>query len=116
MSRIVRLSLALLFALMMVIATASGALAFDPPESDNAPAGSAAATMTGVGGFPAVVQGNDPANAGPWHATACGPNKSPASGGEGGPLDGANASGKFGPINFAEGIPPADCPPPPPPP
>ena len=104
MSRTIRLSLALLFALMMVIATASGALAFDPP--DNAADGSAAAAMTGVDGFPAVVQGNPPANAGPWHATACGPNKSPASEDQGGPLPN-------GPINFADGIPPADCPPPP---
>ena len=105
MSRTIRLSLALLFALMMVIATASGALAFDPPAY-GASDGSAAAAMSGVDDFPAVLQGNPPANAGPWHATACGPNKSPASEDQGGPLPN-------GPINFADGIPPADCPSPP---
>ena len=117
MSRTVRLSLALLFALMMVIATASAALAFDPPY--NAHADSAAANMTAVAGFPAVVNGAQGAlpgefpNAGPWHATKCGPpgNRSPASGQEGGPLDGTNASEKLAPIAFNATD---TCPPPPP--
>ena len=110
MSRTVRLSLALLFALMMVIATASGALAFDPP--DNAADGSAAAAMTATGGFPAIVNGPHVPGpggfpqAGPWHATECGPNPSPAS--ESLTTDGPLTDG---PIAFTALIPPTNpCP------
>ena len=68
MSRAVRLSLALLFALMMVIATASAALAFDPPDNDNA------STLCGLN-FPALGKANPngigppDGGAGPWNAT-----------------------------------------------
>ena len=110
MSRIVRLSLALLFALMMVIATAGAALAFDPP--DNAADGSAAAAMTATAGFPAIANGTflpGPGgfpNAGPWHATECGPNPSPAS--ESATTDGPLTDG---PIAFTALIPPTNpCP------
>ncbi len=77
----VRLSLALLFALMMVIATASAALAFDPPENNNA---------SGICGFdfPAfgigVGTSGEPGGAAPWLATNAGP--SPGSAGPG-PLE-----------------------------
>ena len=77
MSRIVRLSLALVFAIMMVIAVAGAALAFDPPDHDNA---------SGLCGtdFPANddAPGVNPAGgaAGPWHATKAGPNPNPSPG------------------------------------
>jgi len=100
MSRTVRLSLALLFALMMVIATASGALAFDPP-AHGAADGSAAAAMHGVEDFPAVLQGNPPANAGPWHSTGCGPNPNPSGD--------RNGTGEA-PIDFDEVNFPGTCP------
>ena len=77
MSRTVRLSLALLFALMMVIATASAALAFDPP--DNAPNGVGANTMCGFN-FPAILKGpqiKPMPNAGPWNASIASPTGSP---------------------------------------
>ena len=94
MSRTVRLSLALLFALMMVIATASAALAFDPPAHGAADR-SAAAAMTGVAAFPAVANEGTPhvpgpggfPNAGPWHATGCGPFPNPSGGVADGPID-----------------------------
>ena len=71
MSRTVRLSLALLFALMMVIATASAALAFDPPDKNDA------SNLCGFQ-FPAVGIGvgnsGEPGGAGPWNATPAGDN------------------------------------------
>jgi hypothetical protein len=67
MSRSIRLSLALLFALMMVIATASAALAFDPGPNSN---------VDGLCGlnFPAVMKNQAGLaaplpNGGPWNAT-----------------------------------------------
>ena len=76
MSRTIRLSLALLFALMMVIATASGALAFDPP-ADN-PSGNDDASTLCAFEFPAnpgfVGQGPAGFNgAGPWNASIANP-------------------------------------------
>ncbi len=77
MSRTVRLSLALLFALMMVIATSSAALAFDPPDKNNA------SGLCGLN-FPALQKANPPGvnpgggAAGPWHATDTGPSPNPS--------------------------------------
>jgi hypothetical protein len=75
MSRIVRLSLTLLFALMMVIATVSGALAFDPPDHNDA------STLCGFD-HPSITKGpfivdthghpTNP-NGGPWNAVTVGP-------------------------------------------
>ena len=70
MSRTIRLSLALLFALMMVIATASAALAFQPRGNS---------ALTGFE-FPAITNfapdvgavGPGSGVLGPWHATLCG--------------------------------------------
>ncbi len=68
MSRTVRLSLALLFALMMVIATASAALAFDPPDKNDA------SSLCGLN-FPALGTANPTGigppggGGGPWNAT-----------------------------------------------
>jgi hypothetical protein len=83
MSRTVRLSLALLFALMMVIATASGALALNPP--DNAPEGQGANLLCDPPTFPAFGIGVGPGPGGnaPWNATALGGNNV-------GPLDAVN--------------------------
>ena len=79
MSRTVRLSLALLFALMMVIATASAALAFDPPDHEDA------SNICGFQ-FPAfgIGVGNSgepdfipaPGGVAPWNATPAGGNNS----------------------------------------
>ena len=81
MPRTIRLSLALLFALMMVIATASAALAFEPPGN------------SGLTGFnhPAITKGpftvsdqchpNVP-NGGPWNAVTVGPFTGPLEFGE----------------------------------
>jgi hypothetical protein len=78
MSRIVRLSLTLLFAVMMVIATASAGLAFEPPGNSG---------LTGFD-FPAITKGpfevhvteEGPPychptipNGGPWNAVSIGP-------------------------------------------
>ena len=88
MSRIVRMSLALLFALMMVIATASAALAFNPPN--NVENGVGANSLCAPGTFPAwgIGVGADedgnllgPGGLGPWNATKGGP------GTNAGPLD-----------------------------
>ncbi len=98
MARTVRLSLALLFALMMVIASASAALAFQPPGESG---------LTGFE-FPAIENTaftdgmglNPMPNAGPWHATECGPNPSPAS-------QTATTDGPLvdGPIDFNDDLP-----------
>ena len=89
MSRIVRLSLALLFALMMVIATASAALAFDPPANRS---GNDDASSLCELEFPAIgAPGVDPMGGGglgPWHAVFGGPD-----------FNGAN---QIGPIPFGE--------------
>jgi len=53
MSRIVRLSIALVFAIMMVIAVAGAALAFNPP--DNAPDGVGADNLCAPDGFGAAI-------------------------------------------------------------
>ena len=86
MSRTVRLSLALLFALMMVIAFAGAALAFNPP--DKAPVGVGANNLCETN-FPANgdAPGVNPGGgaAGPWHATKTGPAQNPSPGD--GPID-----------------------------
>ena len=75
MSRTIRLSLALLFALMMVIATASAALAFNPPATRSGH--DDASTLCGFQ-FPAVGIGvgnsGEPGGAAPWNATPAGNN------------------------------------------
>ena len=88
MSRIVRLSLALLFALMMVIATASAGLAFDPGPSSNVD-GLCAFAFPGIsdpGNQDVVDDFVAKTNGGPWHATGVGPNPNPS--GEEGPSGG----------------------------
>ncbi len=82
MSRTVRLSLALLFALMMVIATASAALAFNPP--DNAPDEQGANFLCDPPSFPSFgigvgVDSDDnalPGGLGPWNASIASPSGS----------------------------------------
>jgi hypothetical protein len=96
MSRIVRLSLTLVFAVMMVIATASAGLAFDPPNND-------ANDMDGFI-FPALTNGpfGLVENTGPA-PTECHPTM---------PNGGAwNATVPFGgPIAFGTPSVPGDCP------
>ncbi len=81
MSRTVRLSLALVFALMMVIATAGAALAFDPPDNDNA-SGLCGTNFPAIGALSGDENppGVDPGSgaAGPWHATDTGPSPNPS--------------------------------------
>ena len=99
MSGIVRLSLALLFALMMVIATASAALAFAPPGESG---------LDGFG-FPAAGVGVGPdANGtdggfrpGPWNATKAGSADCV-------PAADVTNPNPIGPIEFSAG---QDCPP-----
>jgi hypothetical protein len=71
MSRIVRLSLTLLFALMMVIATASAALALNPPNHG-------ANGLCAPPSFPAfgigVGDSGEPGGLAPWNATYGGGN------------------------------------------
>jgi len=81
MSRIVRLSIALVFAIMMMIAFAGAALAFNPP--DNAPDGVGANNLCETD-FPAFDKAgfNPPGGfVGPWNATDVGVANSP------GPID-----------------------------
>ena len=79
MSRIKRMSLALVLALIMVMALAGTALAFNPP--DNAPSGVGADLLCAPDTFPAAgigvgLQGGG----GPWNATDAGPNANQATG------------------------------------
>jgi hypothetical protein len=92
MVRMVRISTALLFALMMMIATAGAAQAFDPPDNDNA------SGLCGVALFPAIGVGQFPMGGGPWNATPAGLSANPSGRG----IDFINAEG-------------AICSPPPPP-
>jgi len=76
MARIKRMSVALVLALIMVMAFAGTALAFDPPDNEDA------SSLSGVAGFPAsgvlVDEDGNPANPpgvdpgsgafGPWNA------------------------------------------------
>ena len=82
MSRTIRLSLALLFALMMVIATASGALAFNPPN--NVENGVGANALCAPPTFPAFSKAGFMPGAGfvgPWNATDAATNPPPNSAG-----------------------------------
>ena len=70
MARTVRLSVALVIALIMVMALAGTALAFNPP--DNAPVGVGANNLCRLN-FPAAGIGvgpGTPGGFGPWHATS----------------------------------------------
>jgi len=79
MSRTVRLSLALLFALMMVIATASAALAIEPPGNEPADLFTCVDGTTGspVPGFPGAKgmahAFNPPGNLAAWNAVFSSP-------------------------------------------
>ena len=97
MARTVRLSVALVIALIMMMALAGTALAFKPPGNSG---------LTGVGTFPAIVNGNpDFAGGGPWNATGCGASVNPSGA--------ANGTGEA-PIGFDDtftgGNNGADCP------
>ena len=84
MPRMIRPLLALLFALMMVIATASAALAFEPPGNSGL-TGFDFPAITGAGGnatgpfevvlIPGLGTGCHPTlpNGGPWNAVDVGP-------------------------------------------
>jgi len=71
MSRTVRLSLALVFALMMVIASAGAALALNPPNNDaNGLCLPPTFPAWGIG----VGDGGEPGGLAPWNATPAGNN------------------------------------------